>query len=104
MQTRRRTILGPERSAALPQIWSALYERGWSDAHLAREMGGDTASVSRLLYGDRKANRQQAARLLALLGTPLELWDEPCEVRRRKHAPSCVSSIVVDEVRHARTG
>lgn len=85
MQTRRRTILGVQTSAALPLIWSALSRLGWSDARLATEMGEHTASVARLLYGDRKANRQQAAKLLAMLEIPLDAWDQPCGVKRRKH-------------------
>ncbi len=72
-------------SAALPLIWAALEERGWSDARLGAEMREDSAAVSRILYGDRKANRQQATKLLALLGIPLDSWDQPCPVKRRRH-------------------
>lgn len=69
-----------------------MASRGWSDARLAREMDEDSAAVARLLYGDRKANRKQAAALLRLLGTDLGLWDEPCPVRRRRHEPELVLS------------
>ncbi len=83
--TRRRTTLGLQASAAVPLIWAALESREWSDARLGAEMREDSAAVSRLLYGDRKANRQQAAKLLGLLGIPLESWDAPCPVKRRRH-------------------
>ena len=82
---RRRTLLGPQRSAALPFIWAALDRLDWSDAKLGAEMREDSAAVSRILYGDRKANRQQAAKLLTLLEIPLESWDAPCPVKRRRH-------------------
>lgn len=84
--TRRRTALGLQKSAALPLMWGALARLGWSDARLGAEMHEHSAAVSRLLYGDRKANRQQATKLLFLLGTPLESWDQPCPVRRRVHS------------------
>jgi ribosome-binding protein aMBF1 (putative translation factor) len=84
-RTRRRTSLGLRASAAVPLIWSALEDRGWSDARLGAEMREDSAAVSRLLYGDRPANRQQAVKLYTMLGIPLESWDQPCPVRRRKH-------------------
>lgn len=83
--TRRRTLLGENRSAALPLVWNAMAERGWSDARLAKEMGERTSIVARLLYGDRPANRQQAVKLYSLLGIPFEAWDERTKVTRRKH-------------------
>lgn len=101
---RRRTALGENRSAALPLMWTALIERGWTDAHLAKEMNEDTAIVSRLLYGDRKANRKQGAKLLSLLGIPLNAWDEPTKVIRRKHAdvrPAEPDAIVDAETKRA---
>lgn len=82
---RRRTVLGPQRSAALPLLWEALARLGWSDARLSSEMGTDTAQVSRLVYGDRPANRRQAKWLFEVLSIPLGAWDEPCPVRRRDH-------------------
>jgi transcriptional regulator with XRE-family HTH domain len=84
---RRRTLLGGNRSAALPLVWNAMTERGWSDARLAKEMGERTSIVARLLYGDRPANRQQAVKLHALLGIPFEAWDQSTKVTRRKHRP-----------------
>lgn len=83
--SRRRTVLGEQRSAAVPMMWAALARLGWSDARLGAEMRADSAAISRLLYGDRKANRRQASQLLALLGVPLDAWDLPTGVRRRKH-------------------
>ena len=82
---RRRSELGGARSAALPFIWAEMWRRGWSDAQLAAAMNESRAVVSRLLYGDRPANRHQATRLLELFGVPLSSWDEPCPVRVRKH-------------------
>jgi hypothetical protein len=82
---RRRTRLGTQRSAALPLIWDALERQGWSDARLSAEMGEDTAAVSRLLYGDRKANRKQSVKLHELLGIPFSAWDEPTALKRRRH-------------------
>lgn len=97
-----------QRSAALPLIWDALTRLGWSDARLGAEMHEDSAAVSRLLYGDRKANRQQATKLLTLLGTPLESWDQPCPAKRRKHrSPSPIKSsptLVEGASLHARAG
>ena len=75
-------------------IWKALAERGWSDARLGAEMREDSAAVSRLLYGDRKANRQQAAVLLRLIGIPLEAWDEPSPVKRRDQRSASVGHLV----------
>jgi ribosome-binding protein aMBF1 (putative translation factor) len=66
-------------------MWEAMARLGWSDAQLGAEMKTDSAAVSRLLYGDRKANRRQASQLLTLLGVPLEAWDQATPVRRRKH-------------------
>jgi len=85
--TRRRTVLGSQRSAAVPLIWEALAARGWSDARLGAEMREDSGAISRLLYGDRKANRHQLTWLFENFGIPLGAWDEPCPVRRRKHVP-----------------
>jgi len=48
-------------------------------------MGEETSIVSRLLYGDRKANRQQGAKLLEMFGVPLTAWDEATKITRRKH-------------------
>jgi hypothetical protein len=83
--TRRRTLLGPQRSAAVPLIWQALERLRWSDARLGAEMKADSAAVSRLLYGDRKANRRQAVQLHSMLGIPLDAWDQTTSVRRRRH-------------------
>jgi ribosome-binding protein aMBF1 (putative translation factor) len=66
-------------------VWAEQEKRGWSDAKLAAEMREDSAVISRLVYGDRRANRQQAAWFLSRFEIPLEAWDEPCPVRRRKH-------------------
>ena len=84
--SRRRTSLGSRMSAAVPMIWSALRARGWTDARLGAEMKEDSAAVSRLLYGDRPANRRQAAWLFTVLGIPLDSWERPCTIKRRKHA------------------
>jgi hypothetical protein len=104
--SRRRTALGTQRSAAVPLIWAALAERGWSDARLGAEMREDSAAVSRLLYGDRKANRQQATKLLDILGIPLASWDASCPVKRRKHEPrppaSTTKLAIEDTSLHAR--
>lgn len=81
-------------------IWAALRERGWTDAKLGAEMREDSAAISRLLYGDRPANRKQAAWFYTHLGIPLEAWDRSCTVKRRKHAPA--TSAVLNEVAHAR--
>ncbi len=62
-----------------------MTERGWTDARLAKEMNEETSIVSRLLYGDRKANRQQAVKLYGLLGIPFEAWDQSTKLTRRKH-------------------
>lgn len=85
-------MLGRQRSAAVVLIWKAIERQGWSDARLAAEMRTDSAAVSRLLYGDRKANRTQAKWFLEVLGISLAAWDEPCSVRRRKHAAPPISS------------
>lgn len=93
-------------SAAVPLIWTALRRLGWTDARLGAEMHEDSAAVSRLLYGDRKANRQQAVKLLALLEIPLEAWDLPTMARRRKHEPApprSTQTLSVEPV-HARAG
>lgn len=77
-------------------IWDALSRKRWSDARLGAEMKEDSAAISRLLYGDRKANRQQAMKLHELLGTPFEAWDQPCPVRRRRHDDSLTSRTGTD--------
>ncbi len=59
---------------------------GWTDARLASELSEDTGKISRLLYGDRKAGRQLASKLLDRLGVPLDAWDQPCPVDSRTHA------------------
>ncbi len=102
--TRRRTLLGENRSAALPLVWAAMAEKGWSDARLAKEMGEETSIVSRLLYGDRKANRQQGAKLLALFAVPLDAWDQPTKLTRRRHRPMPTapdSGVGVDQIAKA---
>lgn len=73
---RRRRTLGTETSAALPVLWALLEEREWSQAQLAANTGVDDGNVARILYGDRKASRVIAVRLMAL-GVAIELWDEP---------------------------
>ncbi len=88
--TRRRTKLGKNTSAAIVLIWAEMARRGWSDARLGAEMREDSGAVSRLLYGDRKANREQARWFLENLGTPLASWDERCPARRRRHVPIAV--------------
>lgn len=87
-------------------MWDALSRLGWSDARLAAEMKADSAAVSRLLYGDRPANRRQAVQLLALLGIPLEAWDRPTSVKRRKHKPPAPpeSNSSLEEEPHALAG
>lgn len=82
---RRRRHLGAQKSAAIVQIWEELERRGWTDAQLAQAIEEDTATVARLVYGDRKANRTQATSLLEVLGTPLKAWDEPCGAKQRRH-------------------
>lgn len=79
-------------SAAVPLIWEALRKRGWTDAKLGAEMREDSAAISRLLYGDRPANRRQAAWLFTQLGIPLEAWEESCSLKRRKHLPVVIDS------------
>lgn len=87
---RRRTKLGRNPSAAIVQIWAEMARRGWSDARLCAEMREDSGAVSRLLYGDRKANREQATWFFENFGTPLAAWDEGCPARRRRHVPLAV--------------
>lgn len=91
-------MLGDQRSAAVPMMWDALTRLGWSDARLGSEMRTDSAAISRLLYGDRKANRRQATKLLALLGIPLEAWDRPTALRRRKHRPVSIVTVAAAHV------
>jgi len=69
--------------------------RGWTDAHLAVEMGESRAIVSRLLYGDRAANRQQATKLYDILSIPLHSWDAPCPVKRRRHGVRPTASTTI---------
>ncbi len=80
-------------------MWTALARLGWSDARLGTEMLADSAAVSRLLYGDRKANRRQATQLLSILGIPLDAWDHPTTVRRRKHCAASVEASVGHELK-----
>ncbi len=79
-----------------------MVERGWSDARFAKEIEEETSIASRLLYGDRKANRQQAVKLHALLSIPFEAWDQPTKLRRRKHEAAASGHDVTADV--ARTG
>jgi hypothetical protein len=67
-------------------MWAAIAERGWNDARLAAETGIDVPSMTRLLYGDRTANRKQAVRLYEVIGVPFSAWDETCSARTRKHS------------------
>lgn len=83
---RRRKHLGPKASAALPALWKALARKDWSHADLARELGVSTAAVSSLAYGDTKAGRETAGKLVRLLGVRFELWDKPCPPNWRPHA------------------
>lgn len=82
---RRRRDLGPASSAALPILWAALNERGWTDSRLASELEVANGTAARLLYGDRAPGRALALRLFRRLHVPLESWDEPCPVEAREH-------------------
>lgn len=82
---RRRTKLGSKASAALVHLWSAMDSKGWSDADLARELDDHTGKIAKLLYGERRPNRTLSIKIMALVGTPIEAWDDPCPVKRRHH-------------------
>lgn len=54
-----------------------MRQRGWKPADLARDLGEHSATISRLLFGDRKPERSLAAKLFETYGIPLTEWDEP---------------------------
>lgn len=60
----------------MPALWALVEARGWTNTQLAEGIGEDDGNVTRILYGDRKASRVVAVKLMSL-GVAIELWDEP---------------------------
>jgi hypothetical protein len=91
--TNRRTKLGKCASAALPVLWAEMERRGWSDADLAREVDIDNGNASRIVYGDRRPGRVLSSKLFARLGIGLDLWDQPCPVKKRIHPVAVAAEV-----------
>lgn len=59
---------------AVPVLRAALVKRGWTQNELARQLGTDTAVVSRWMTGRRKPGLELALKLEDLLGVQAQLW------------------------------
>jgi hypothetical protein len=60
----------------MPALWALVESHGWTNTQLAEAIGEDDGNVTRLLYGDRKASRVVAVKLMPL-GVAIDLWDQP---------------------------
>ena len=70
-----RTDLGPLFSEGARLVWVAV-EREGGVAPVRKRLGFDVGEMSRLMYGDRRANLQQANRCLEVLDVPTTAWEQ----------------------------
>jgi transcriptional regulator with XRE-family HTH domain len=65
---------------AIKAVREALEQRGWTQNELARQLGTNSAVVSRWLSeGPRNPGLEMALKIEALLGVPAGLWVESTE-------------------------
>ena len=75
MVIQRRSTPGKKFNEGARLMWLALARGEWSVQSLADATRAAKATVYRVLYGDRVANRTLAIALRDLIGIPVEAWD-----------------------------
>lgn len=82
---KRRETLGLRACAWNHALWAALDAKGWSDSRFAREAKLSSGGASKVIYGDVEPGPAVMKFVQVQLDVDLELWGEPCPVRRRHH-------------------
>lgn len=76
MLYRRR--LGKKFSEGARLVWIKLKRRKWTQAELARQLGGrDRGTVSHWLYGDTRPDLDALLLFKSVLKIPVEAWAKP---------------------------